>query len=307
MHAEALPNRVTARDRLVTTVCFAVLLHGLVILGVRFTAGESLSAQGEHTLEITIVNAPSDEAPEKADYLADASQRGGGNIDTPMRQRSPEAQVGDPAARSSDRHGPSRRSGEFTDLADDDRPRAAALADPVVTTSSPGHTRVALALRAGAGSAAPTAQGAVIQLPSIPADISSHTALAYSSAPREAFINVNTQEALYAAYIHSWRERVERVGNLNYPDEARRRGLSGSLELEVALSAAGTVHDLKVRRGSGNRVLDDAARKIVYMAVPFPPFPDELKREVDVLRFAFIWEFGDGVASSSVHALEPRR
>src|SRR5690606_17590173 len=146
--------------------------------------------------------------------------------------------------------------------ADDDRPRAAALADPVVTSTRTGHTRVALALRAGAGSAAPSAQGALIQLPSIPADIASHTALAYSNAPREVFINVNTQEVLYAAYIHSWRERVERVGNLNYPDEARRRGLSGSLELEVAPGAAGTVHDLKVRRGSGNRVLDHGARTI---------------------------------------------
>lgn len=307
MHAEALTNRVTARDRLVTTVCFAVLLHGLIILGVRFTAGDSLRAPGKHTLEITLVNAPSDEAPEKADYLADASQRGGGNIDTPMRARSPDAQVGDPAATAADRDGPSRRPGEFADAADDDRPRAAALSDPVVTSTREGHTRVALAMRAGAGSAAPSAQGAPIQLPSIPADIAAHTALAYSSAPREVFINVNTQEVLYAAYIHRWRERVERVGNLNYPDEARRRGLSGSLELEVALGAAGTVHDLKVRRGSGNRVLDDAARKIVYMAVPFPPFPDELKREVDVLRFAFIWEFGDGVATSSVHALEPSR
>lgn len=307
MQAEANAVQVTAGDRLVTTICFAVLLHGLFLFGVGFTADEPSSAAGRRALEITLVNAPSDEAPEDADYLADASQRGGGNIETPIRARSPDSAVGDPTARAAEHRGPSSNVGDFNDRRDDGRPRAADLPDPVVATAAPSHVHLAVNLRAGAGAAAPSAAGTPVQLPSIPADTDSHTALAYSDDPRERFINVNTQEALYAGYLHAWRERVERVGNLNYPDEARRHGLTGALELEVALGAAGDVHDLRIRRGSGNRVLDNAAKRIVYLAVPFPPFPDDLRREVDVLRFAFVWEFGDGVARSSVRAPEPRR
>ena len=308
MHADAMTTkRETARDRLVTTVCFAVLVHGLVILGVGFTDGVPATVPGQRALEITLVDAPTDDAPEQADYLADAAQRGGGNIDERLRARSPDAAIGDPSAAAAHARGPSPQPGEFDDVPADGRPRAAAVVDPVVATTAATHLRLALALRAGGGSAAPSARGAPVQLPSITADVDAHTALAFSENPRERFINVNTQEALYAAYLHSWRERVERVGNLNYPDEARRRGLAGSLELEVALGAAGTVRDLQVRRGSGNRLLDDAAKKIVYMAVPFAPFPDDLRREVDVLRFAFVWEFGDGVARSSVRAVEPAR
>ena len=307
MHADANAVQVTSGDRLVTTICFAVLLHGLFLFGVGFSADDASSGPGRRALEITLVNAPSDEAPEQADYLADAAQRGGGNIDTPMRARSPESAIGSPSAHGVEHRGPSPYAGDYADRQDDGRPRAAEMTDPVVASTAPSHVHLATNLRAGAGAAAPDAAGTPVQLPSISADIESHTALAYSEAPRERTIDVNTQEALYAAYLHAWRERVERVGNLNYPDEARRQGLSGALELEVALGARGEVHALRVVRGSGNRVLDTAARRIVYLAVPFPPFPDELKREVDVLRFAFVWEFGDGVARSSVRAAGPSR
>ena len=99
MHADAMTTkRETARDRLVTTVCFAVLVHGLVILGVGFTDGVPATVPGQRALEITLVDAPTDDAPEQADYLADAAQRGGGNIDERLRARSPDAAIGDPSA-----------------------------------------------------------------------------------------------------------------------------------------------------------------------------------------------------------------
>jgi periplasmic protein TonB len=301
MHAEVHANPVTHRDRLVTTLSFALLLHALVILGVTFTASDDESAQGERALEIVLVSAPSDEPPEKADYLADSAQRGAGNIDERTRARSPETALGDPNARETRERGESPLLGEFTERdAEDNRPRASRLPDPVIATTRDDHLRFAVEVRSGGGTATPTAYGTDILLPSIPADTDAHTALAYSENPRERFISVNTEEALYAAYLHSWRERVERVGNLNYPDQARRQGLRGALELEVALGPDGNVRQLRVRNGSGHRLLDDAAMRIVYMASPFPPFPEDLRREVDLLRFAFVWEFGDDVGTTSV-------
>lgn len=301
MHAEALTVPIRPRDRLATTLCFALLVHGLLILGIGFTADDP-TATGQRTLEIVLVNAPDDERPDRADYLADAAQRGAGNTDERTRPRSPDATRGDPSADAVRGSGTARAAGREPDAsADDARPPASDASDPVIAATG-AHVQVALTLRAGAGSAAPAAFGTPVMLPSIPADTRAHTAVAYSGDPRERFISVNTDEALYATYLHAWRERVERVGNLNYPDEARRRGLDGALELEVALGAAGNVRQLRVRRSSGHRLLDDAALRIVYMAAPFPPFPDELKREVDALRFVFVWEFGDGVAASSVRA-----
>lgn len=299
MYAEAHANPVTHRDRLVTTLAFALLLHALVILGVTFTTNDG-GPDGERALEIVLVNAPTDDPPEQADYLADAAQSGAGNIDERVRPRSPDATWGDPTASTNRADGESTLDGQFNEPDPrDDRPDVANLTDPLVA-STRGHLSFVLTLEAGGGAAAPSSYGTQLPLPSIPADTDAHAALAYSENPRERFVSVNTEEVLYAAYLHQWRERVERVGNLNYPDEARRQGLRGALELEVALGPNGNVRRLRVRSSSGHRVLDDAAMRIVYMASPFAPFPDDLRREVDLLRFVFVWEFGDGAGTTSV-------
>jgi protein TonB len=95
----------------------------------------------------------------------------------------------------------------------------------------------------------------------------------YAKSPRRKWISASTREHKYAAYMEAWRAKVERVGNLNYPDEARRRRLSGALLLDVALNADGSVNDIRVRRSSGHKVLDDAAVRIVRLAAPFARFP----------------------------------
>ncbi len=91
--------------------------------------------------------------------------------------------------------------------------------------------------------------------------------------------------------MEAWRAKVERVGNLNYPDEARRRKLSGKLQLDVALKPDGSIHSIKVRRSSGKRVLDDAAVRIVKLAAPFARFPESFRDEVDILHIQRTWQF----------------
>jgi len=93
--------------------------------------------------------------------------------------------------------------------------------------------------------------------------------------------------------MDAWRAKVERVGNLNYPDEARRQKLSGSLLLDVALNPDGTVNDIQLRRSSGQKVLDDAAMRIVRLASPFAPFPKDIEQEVDILHIERTWQFID--------------
>ncbi len=112
-----------------------------------------------------------------------------------------------------------------------------------------------------------------------------------SRRPRRQFISAATREYKYAAYMETWRQKVERVGNLNYPREARRKSLTGSLILDVALHPDGSLEAITVRRSSGNRILDNAAIYIVTLAAPFAPFPEEIRKEVDVLHITRTWQF----------------
>jgi periplasmic protein TonB len=109
--------------------------------------------------------------------------------------------------------------------------------------------------------------------------------------PRRKFISATTKEYKYAAYMEAWRSKVERVGNLNYPEQARKQGLSGSLVLDVALNQDGSINEITIRRSSREKVLDDAAIRIVELAAPYGPFPQHIKDETDILHIMRTWQF----------------
>ena len=114
---------------------------------------------------------------------------------------------------------------------------------------------------------------------------------AYSERPRRKWISARTREHRFAAYMDEWRRKVERVGNLNFPDEAAQRRISGDLLLDVALLPDGTVESITLRRSSGERVLDDAAIRIVEIAAPFSKFPRSIADDVDILHIERTWIF----------------
>lgn len=114
---------------------------------------------------------------------------------------------------------------------------------------------------------------------------------AYANRPRRKFISARTKEYKYASYMESWRKKVERIGNLNYPEEARRQGLYGSLILDVALQPDGAIHNIEVRKSSGHRTLDEAAKRIVRLAAPYAPFPESIRKEADLLHITRTWQF----------------
>ena len=117
---------------------------------------------------------------------------------------------------------------------------------------------------------------------------------AYARLPRRKFISASTREHSYAAYMEAWRRKVERIGNLNFPEQARAQGLSGSLVLEVALLPDGRVASVEILRSSGYPVLDEAAKRIVYLAAPYAPFPESIRKETDVLHITRTWKFVGG-------------
>ena len=121
----------------------------------------------------------------------------------------------------------------------------------------------------------------------------------YQKRPRRKFLSARTKEYKYAAYMEAWRARVERVGNLNYPEQAKRKKLTGDLVLDVEIRPDGGVHAINVVRPSGHQVLDDAAMRIVRLAAPYDPFPEKIRSEVDILHITRTWQFirGDRLVS----------
>ena len=117
---------------------------------------------------------------------------------------------------------------------------------------------------------------------------------AYQKRPKRQFIGARAEEYRFARYVEDWRLKVERVGNLNYPEAARQQKLYGNLILTVSIRADGSIEKIEVDRSSGHRVLDAAAIKIVEMAAPYAPFPPDIRRDTDILDITRTWTFAQG-------------
>jgi protein TonB len=274
---------MTPADRLGLAMLAAVMLHALVILGVSFEAEDRIRRPATRPLEIVLVHSQG-ERPDKADYLAQTDQRGGGNVDEKVRPSSPQ---------------PNPRPVPERGTANETRQAAAPHPEPerprtVVTTRAPNDRRASdLPVEAVPDLPLPDAEvlrEQSLEMARLSAEIRERQQT-YAQKPREDWITANTRQHDSAAYEEAWRSKVERVGNLNYPDEARRRGLSGALILDVAIRADGSLADVKVQRSSGNRVLDDGAIRIVKLAAPFAPFPPSIQKRIDVLHIVRTWQF----------------
>ncbi len=116
-----------------------------------------------------------------------------------------------------------------------------------------------------------------------------------SRLPRRRFISANTREYEFASYMQAWVAKVERVGNINYPMEIRRRSLIGNLLMTVGIKQDGSVENIEIRRSSGKKELDAAAIRIVRLAAPYSPLPENIRSKVDVLHITRTWKFSTGM------------
>ena len=284
---------ITARDRFGLTLFLAIAFHAIIILGITFSP-RLLNPDGIEPppLEITLVQQKSDEAPEQADYLAQANLEGGGNSQDKDRPTSPVTTLVT---------APSDGIASAVSV-----PAAPPLQQQpsdfkVLTSKNPQH-RIRQTDAVTEQQKKAMAATEVVQLNMEIANLSAEidkTMRAYSQQLRHRYISANTRTYRDAAYLDAWRAKVERIGNLNYPEEAKKRNLSGSLILDVALKPDGTVYNITVRRSSGQTVLDDAAMRIVRLAAPFAPFPDELRKDTDVLHIIRSWQFLDSHLNTS--------
>lgn len=294
MELAADRSHLSGNDRLGVTAFGSLLLHMLVILGVTFAAPKLRDLEALPTLEITLVQSQSDTAPDKPDFLAQANQDGGGDSDKPDIARNP------------------LPVSEVSDVAHD---APAMRPAPQKAVPAKRDTRALLTQRKAAQSVTtpqPEPQRrqarldpAELGLPT-PDDVAERAQLnaeisrewrEYQKRPKRKFLNARTREYKYAAYMDAWRAKVERIGNLNYPEEAKRRGLRGNVMLDVAVKKDGSVDSVSVLRSSGYKLIDDAAVRIVHLAAPFAAFPPAIRAETDIIHITRTWKFNDALSS----------
>lgn len=276
-------------DPLLVSLALALVLHAFLILGISFDVLRTQPPAPERTLDITLVQPKKPpEKVEKPDFLAQQTQAGGGEQAVKERRTSP---LGNPNAAPNPKPALElERSGTPQPQAEPqpevitavDAPRKQVTVPPKPVVKAQPKTRLSQLLAS-----------TQLEIDRLTAELDRRS-LSASQRDRRKAVNASTQEYKYAAYLESWRRKVEKIGNLNYPDEAKRRKLYGNLLMHVAVRADGTVEKISVRRSSGHKLLDDAAVRIVRMAAPFAPFPPEIREEVDVLDITRTWQFLDG-------------
>ena len=225
----------SSNDRFGVTLLFSLIAHAVVILGITFTYAAPASRLP--SLDVILIQSTNKEKADKADFLAQANNAGGG-----------------------------------------DRDEARRPADPL---SSPLPKPTAQELIEKNAEMAQLAQEYQRQKDS------------YAKRPKKKFLSANTKEYAYASYLAGWAARIERIGNLNYPDEARRQKLHGDVLLTVTLNKDGSVKRMDVIQSSGHKVLDDAVQRIVQLAAPFPPIP-KTAEDIDELYITRTWQFLPG-------------
>ncbi len=279
-------------DRLPAMLFLAALIHGILIIGVTFNPTVLDQFADAISLEVTIVADPDQQIdrPDEADYLAQASQLGGGNTTKDVRPSAPLESVSTIDNRGEE-SGESLRESEQHELS----------ADQVLTTQNDHDLQVADLLRDQPQDANTTAialeSGSDRTLP-LPQDDAA-TLLIYDDDPRQLIISADTRESTIAAYLDNWKRRIEAVGDEYFPELGELDNLTGSPTLEVSIEASGQLSAVIIGKSSGSKVLDQAALDILRRASPFDPFPAEISADYDRLRFAYKWLFNDELIPST--------
>jgi protein TonB len=270
------------RRHLTLALGVSLLFHSLLLV-IRFTPPDFMDKARERALDVILVNSKSKAKPDKAQAKAQTNLDGGGNTEEDRRAKTPLP--------------PSPRTREGDQLIEAQR-RVAELEAQAQQQMTRLKSERAVSAEKSKVNPVPVPEPNVSG-----ADMASNAlAIAriegqiarqleeYNQRPRKKFIGARVEEYRFAQYVEDWRQKIERIGNLNYPAAARGR-LYGSLVLTVIIKANGDLDRVEISRSSGQSLLDDAARRIVQMSAPFAAFPESIRRDTDVLEITRTWTF----------------
>jgi len=278
--------QMTVRTRFGAAGGVSLLVHAFVIFGLTFTVPDLRELQNmAPPLDVVLVNTKSQAKPSKADALAQHNLDGGGNTDTKQRAKSPLPAVS--------------RDTETTELQQAKKRVAELEREAFQLLARVGPSQVDSAPNKLAPQPTPEKAPAVdsteliqrsLAIARLEAQISKDWN-AYQERPRRKFVGARTQEYRFARYIEDWRQKVERIGELNYPQAARDQRIYGSLTATVSIKADGSLERVQIDRSSGSKVLDDATVQIVKLAAPYAALPPDITRDTDVLHITRTWTY----------------
>jgi periplasmic protein TonB len=281
------PTSIGSRMR--TAVLASVLAHAFILYAVTVQVPDrSQRAEKSPQLEIVLINAKSKAAPAKADILAQHNLDGGGNTDEKRRAQSPLPVLPDQTPEAEVKLALRRvekLEHEAKQLMTQKQSNAEVRTAPAAAKAG--------AQPEGEPVPAPQAVDLVqrsLEIARLEAQIARDWN-AYQERPRKRFLGARAQEVRFARYVEDWRQKIERVGDVNYPQGAREQRLQGRLLVTVGIKADGTLDSVDINRPSGHKVLDDGARRIVQLAAPFAAFPADIAKDTDVLYITRWWTF----------------
>ena len=275
-----------AQNRLVSVaVGLSLLLHS-ILLAVRFVVAEDKRPAISPPLEVVLVNSKSTTKPYKAELLAQHNLDGGGNTDAKRRAKTP-LPVLPKDSQSNELSAATQRQQALEQQA---RQLLAQAKAPSTVSIEPRRTE------APDPAQLPSAQELMLRtLEAIRLEAQIAREMeAYQQRPKRRFLGARAEEYRFARYVEDWRGKVEKIGNLNYPEAARSQRLYGSLLLTVAIRANGTVEKVEINRSSGKKILDAAAVRIVQLAAPYAAFPVDVRRDTDIIEITRTWTFTRG-------------
>ena len=294
LHNLPLARRVSAwqrqlqamddQSRFQYAVAASLVLHAIVLFGVTFRPPDLSRFDSIAPLEVVLVNAKSPSRVLNADALAQHNLDGGGNTDLDRRAKNPLPVT--------------RQDKQVTQLTLESRrvqqleQEAKKLMTQLKSEASVASSATQPQPQAETKVAPDTADilNRSLEIARLEARISKDWD-AYQKRPRRRFVGARTQEYRFARYIEDWRLKVERIGTLNYPQTARDQRIYGSLQLTVSIRADGTVDKVEINRSSGQKVLDQAALRIVELAAPYASFPPDILQDTDILSITRTWTF----------------
>lgn len=294
-------------------LAFSIVAHAIVIGGMGFIKPSPQRTQDKTSaLEVVLVNAKTREAPLKAEALAQSNLDRGGNTESDRRMKSPlpvpktqpdeqatklaaETRQSKVKAAAQQAEAPRRQKRV------DDRQKQAQevlthTQEKQVVESEPAQQAAAVEPERGQQEETPkTINTADLMARSLDAARLeaqlSRNMDAYQKRPKRKFIGARVREYRFAAYVEAWRQKVEKVGNLNYPEAAKAMKLYGQLQLTVSIRVDGSVEKIELNRSSGHKVLDEAAQRIVELAAPYAAFPEDVRQDTDIIEITRTWTF----------------
>ncbi|MDV6342519.1 TonB family protein [Nitrosomonas sp. Is24] len=272
--------------RLVAAMMASLLLHALVFFGVTFQFPQPKSDKIASSLEVVLVNNKTQTKPKESQLLAQDNLDGGGNTEEDRRAKTPFPVL----PRNKPVIAESIAQQKVKQLEQEAKKLMAAVSETPQIELPKEHKNESESKSVAIDSTDLLLRS--LDIARLRAQIDQdHDS--YQKRPKRKFVGARTKEYRFARYVEDWRIKVERIGNLNYPEAARKEKLYGNLQLTVGIRADGSLESIEINRSSGEKILDEAAVNIVKLAGQngFAPFPPDISQDTDILHITRTWVF----------------